>query len=250
MIPILIEYCVKEVELRGMDDVGIYRLAGSESEANEILGKIQNCVSGKAGGPLPNLSRYEVHAVTSCIKKFLRSLKEPVIPLTLWQVFVDAANSENDDDSAMYQAISELPLPNRDTLAYLILHFQTVSQNSKVNKMSVDNLATVMAPTVVGNSSSDPAAILSEAVHQKNVMKRLLAIASDYWSTFLSVEADDLLLYRTGGHGTPVTPDQPIFATPLAGLTTGGPVARRTRSRQLTKEFSKKHQLFQSPMLF
>ena len=54
----------------------IYRLAGSESEARELLDKLAH---GK--GPTPDLSKYDVHAICSCIKKFLKSLKEPIIPL-------------------------------------------------------------------------------------------------------------------------------------------------------------------------
>ena len=127
MIPALLIYCVKEIEARGMDDVGIYRVAGSEADANEILEKFRR------NNP-PRLARYEIHAVTSCLKKFLRQLKEPVIPLSLWQVFVDAAKDPDttDAETAMYQAISELPQPNRDTLAYLIVHLQAVASNSKV----------------------------------------------------------------------------------------------------------------------
>ena len=33
------------------------------------------------------------------------------------------------------QAISELPQPNRDTLAYLMIHLQTIAANYKVNKV-------------------------------------------------------------------------------------------------------------------
>ena len=50
--------------------------SGNESDANEILDKLTS-----SKGQTPNLSKYEIHAVTSCVKKFLRSLKEPVIPL-------------------------------------------------------------------------------------------------------------------------------------------------------------------------
>jgi len=256
MIPALLIYCIKEIEARGMDDVGIYRVAGSEADANEILDKFRR------GGP-PQLARYEIHAVTSCLKKFLRQLKEPVIPLSLWQVFVDAARDPDttDAETAMYQAISELPQPNRDTLAYLIVHLQAVASNSKVNKMNVDNLAMVMGPTILGNSSNDPMAVMTEVGSQKAVVSALMGISSDYWSHFLAVE-DDKLMLRSGTQGhhnqailSPHTPDQQLFATPLAGgglTTTGGPVARRTGSKQLfhnNKEFSKKQQLFQSPML-
>ena len=54
---------------------------------------------------------------------------------SLWNVFVDAACHSDNPDAAIIQAISELPLPNRDTLAYLMIHFQTVAENYSTNKM-------------------------------------------------------------------------------------------------------------------
>ena len=128
-------------------------------------------------------------AFFSCVKKFLRSLKEPVIPHSLWRTFVDAANNPDttDAETALYQvrnllatliiilgflspfgpnviishtincslsfqAVSELPRPNRDSLAYLILHLQRVADSGEC-KMSAENLSTVMGPTIVGYSS-------------------------------------------------------------------------------------------------
>ena len=103
-------------------------------------------------GATPLLTKFEIPTITSVVKKFLRSLKEPVIPLSLWQVFVDAATNPDttDAEAAMYQAVSELPLPNRDTLAYLIVHLQTIADNSIFNKMDKDNLAVIMGPTILG----------------------------------------------------------------------------------------------------
>ena len=51
-----------------------------------------------------------------------------------------------------FQAVSELPRPNRDTLAFLILHLQKVADSPDC-MMPADNLAKVMGPTIVGYSS-------------------------------------------------------------------------------------------------
>jgi Rac GTPase-activating protein 1 len=39
MIPALLDYCVKEVENRGLSEVGLYRVPGNETEATELLEK-------------------------------------------------------------------------------------------------------------------------------------------------------------------------------------------------------------------
>ena len=56
------------------------------------------------------------------------------------------------DSSPFFQAVSELPRPNRDTLAFLILHLQRVADSPDC-MMPADNLAKVMGPTIVGYSS-------------------------------------------------------------------------------------------------
>ena len=129
-----------------------------------------------------------------------------------------------------FQAVSELPRPNRDSLAYLILHLQRVADSGEC-KMSAENLSTVMGPTIVGYSSrwlqlftswnfltsprknhfhndlkwtnkqirqlyysfSDPMAIMAEAGLQKSVMLGLIAISSDYWANFLQCEPVSLV---------------------------------------------------------
>ena len=135
--------------------------------------------------------------------------------------------------------------------------------------MDTDNLAMVMGPTVIGYSCNDPGAIISETHLQKQVMRTLMGLTADYWSTFLAVDQENILGFKLtpttitqrGMLHSGNTPDQPIFNPPLAAGTyhgigntplTGGPVARRTRSKQMHKQFSKKNipkSIFQSPML-
>jgi predicted metal-binding transcription factor (methanogenesis marker protein 9) len=43
----------------------------------------------------------------------------------------------------MHKAIAELPLPNRDTLAYLCAHWQRVASLAEVNKMPIGNLVSI-----------------------------------------------------------------------------------------------------------
>jgi Rac GTPase-activating protein 1 len=145
------------------------------------------------------------------------------------------------------QAVSELPRPNRDTMAFLILHLQKVG-DSTVCKMSPDNLAIVMGPTFVGYSTSDPMCLMSEAELVKAVMRSLISISSDYWANFLQYEQENL--FPRFAPGTPEADHQ--FSRPPLPIGSTGGIAKRTRSRQLHRKphlFQSGPLLFQSPLL-
>lgn len=85
------------------------------------------------------------------------SFQQPLIPSASWREFVRAAAATKDDGGAsLHSAIADLPMPHRDTLAYLCAHLQRVAERSTVNKMPRENLARCLAPTVVGYSTDSP----------------------------------------------------------------------------------------------
>ena len=193
------------------------------------------------GKGCPSLWKYD-----GCIKDFLRNLREPLIPPSMWQVFVDAAGNPDDTDgiSALYQAISELPQPNRDTLAFLCLHLEKVTSCHET-KMPLSNLANILGPTVLGYSSVEPcpANILAETGMQAVTMEKLISIDSDYWETYLG---DNDALYTPNWNilspNMGLTPEAPsqIFRplTQNTGLTpTTGQGWSEARSRANTGQF-------------
>ncbi|XP_076065683.1 rac GTPase-activating protein 1-like isoform X2 [Oratosquilla oratoria] len=190
MVPALVVHCTNEIENRGLNEVGIYRVPGAEREVKELK---ERFLRGKG---VPNLSQIDVHVICGTLKDFLRTLKEPLVTFTLWKVFVQAAEIPVCEDSlaAMYQAITDLPRPNRDTLAWLIVHLQKVSECPDC-KMPVSNLAKVFGPTVVGYSCQepDPSTMLCETRKQQMVMEKLLEITNDYWNPFLNPSVTSVL---------------------------------------------------------
>uniref|UniRef100_A0A672Y902 Rac GTPase-activating protein 1 n=1 Tax=Sphaeramia orbicularis TaxID=375764 RepID=A0A672Y902_9TELE len=182
MIPALVIYCIKEIEHRGLHEVGLYRVSGSERLVKELKEKL---IRGKT---LPPLSKVDdINVITGVLKDFLRNLPEPLLTFQLNKAFMEAAEIQDDGNSlaVMYQTISELPNPNRDTLACLMIHLQKVSQ-SVDTKMDVNNLARVFGPTLVGHAvpDPDPMTILHDTNRQPRVIERLLSIPSSYWSQF------------------------------------------------------------------
>ena len=70
-----------EVESRGLAEVGIYRVPGSEREVKDLRDKFL------AGRGCPNLGQVDVHVLCGVIKDFLRNLREPLVPSSMWNLF-------------------------------------------------------------------------------------------------------------------------------------------------------------------
>uniref|UniRef100_A0A7N9AZL9 Rac GTPase-activating protein 1 n=1 Tax=Mastacembelus armatus TaxID=205130 RepID=A0A7N9AZL9_9TELE len=181
-IPALVIYCIKEIEHRGLHEVGLYRVSGHERLVKELKEKL---IRGKT---LPPLNKVEdINVITGVLKDFLRNLPEPLLTFHLNKTFMKAAEIQDDDNSLamLYQTINELPQPNRDTLACLMIHLQKVSQSVNT-KMDVNNLARVFGPTLVGHAvpDPDPMTILHDTNRQPRVIQRLLSIPASYWGQF------------------------------------------------------------------
>nr|XP_045583871.1 rac GTPase-activating protein 1-like [Procambarus clarkii] len=217
MVPALVVHCTIEVENRGLSEVGIYRVPGAEKDVKELK---ERFLRGKG---LPNLSQVDVHVICGTLKDFMRSLKEPLVTHLLWKDFTGAAEKSETQDSAaaLYQAISELPQPNRDTLSWIITHLQRVAECPEC-KMPISNLAKVFGPTLVGYSvpEPDPSTMVLETRQQQLVMEKLLEISSDYWNTFINVTDENIY------SGMQPTPDN-------GGSLLGGLPSANTRRRSL-----------------
>ncbi|GFW31996.1 rac GTPase-activating protein 1 [Trichonephila clavipes] len=152
MIPSLIVHCVNEIESRDLKEIGLYRISGSERDVKDLNQKLLK------GRSVISLNKVDIHAICGTIKEFLRSLKEPLVTRAAWQTFVDAAEQKDETMSLnlLYEAVCELPQPNKETLAFLVLHFQRVAEAYEC-RMPLENLAKVFGPTIVGYSSAEPA---------------------------------------------------------------------------------------------
>ncbi|XP_067141380.1 rac GTPase-activating protein 1-like [Centruroides vittatus] len=255
MVPALIVHCIKEIESRGMSEVGLYRVSGSDKEVRELKEKF---LRGKG---VPNLSKADIHVLCGTIKEFLRTLQEPLITRSTWLDFVNASEMKDNEDSqsGIYQAVSQLPRPNRDTLSYVILHLQKVAESPEC-KMPTGNLAKVFGPTIVGFSVPDPPMMdmITETKKQHKVMERLLTISSDYWNNFVNYPDENI--FST----VPKTPERrPVPAGSMLGPLPGsnrdslskksrgvlGKTPLTPRNTNNTKNSTRRRQFFASPMI-
>lgn len=179
LVPSLIYFAVKEIERRGMEEEGLYRIPGSQLQINMLHEEFMK-------RKIPSLTEVQdVHALCSLVKKFLRStLEESILTQTLRPDFVLSAKSE--DEAGVYQAISNLPQANRNTLVYLMLHLQRVVEIPET-RMTIETLSKAIGPSIVWFSSLNPGKdeIQMASREQECVLEQLLRLPTDYYTTLL-----------------------------------------------------------------
>uniref|UniRef100_A0A665W586 Rac GTPase activating protein 1 n=1 Tax=Echeneis naucrates TaxID=173247 RepID=A0A665W586_ECHNA len=243
MIPSLVVHCVSEIEQRGLHEAGLYRVSGAERTVKELKEKFLRSKT------VPVLSKVDdIHAITGLLKDFLRNLKEPLLTFRLNRPFMEAAEVSDDDNSIalMYQTISDLPQPNRDTLAFLVLHLQ------RTPYCGVLITSLRLAPGIFVTCI---------------VVERLLALPVDYWGQFVMAEnerpnLDPLIIENANCYATPervsilgplTTPEHQLNKTPSSSS-----LSQRMKSTLTPRfgsksksavGFSRQGKFFASPLL-
>lgn len=85
-VPYLIVGCIREVERRGMKEIGIYRVSGLTSDIQKLKKAFEN-------NPYEAehlLKEIDIHAVTGLLKMYLRELPEALFTNALYKKFFDA----------------------------------------------------------------------------------------------------------------------------------------------------------------
>ncbi|KAL4715463.1 hypothetical protein ACJJTC_015366 [Scirpophaga incertulas] len=191
-IPFIISACVREVERRGIHEVGVYRVSGSASDLNRLKKSFET----NAYEAEQLLKEVDIHSVTGVLKLYLRELPEALFTdalypelLRAWGATQGAGASVDSAPAhtrrhALLKCYSQLPDLNKNCIDFLLNHFVKVNQHEAENKMSLHNLATVFGPTLlrpgVGSASgpkarADPlAAGTVDAMAQAGILYCLL----------------------------------------------------------------------------
>ncbi|RUS91345.1 hypothetical protein EGW08_000862, partial [Elysia chlorotica] len=203
-VPRLVHKCVLEVERRGLETVGIYRLCGSARRKAMLRDAFQ---LDSAGVDLSAENVSDIHVVTGVLKDYLRELPEPLFTNALYQMLLDALSVRMPCDpegsaKLMLSILECLPSANQDTMALLLNHLRRIAALSDKNKMGIDNLAICFGPVLLcpaPNSTPDP--LLDFRKHIE-VLRYLLEIwdydGSSSTGTSKSPTADTVVSMETG----------------------------------------------------
>nr|XP_030721963.1 rho GTPase-activating protein SYDE2 isoform X2 [Globicephala melas] len=158
MVPLLIQKCIMEIEKRGCQVVGLYRLCGSAAVKKELREAFER--DSKAVGLCE--SQYpDINVITGVLKDYLRELPSPLITKQLYEAVLDAMakhplkmssnGCENDPSDSKYTVdlLDCLPDVEKATLMMLLDHLKLVASYRDVNKMTCQNLAVCFGPVLL-----------------------------------------------------------------------------------------------------
>ncbi|KAM8760159.1 rho GTPase-activating protein 25 isoform 2-T2 [Acanthopagrus schlegelii] len=167
-VPILVQKCVEFIKEHGLDEEGIFRLPGQDNAVKQFRDAFD-------AGERPSFpSDTDVHTVASLLKLYLRELPEPVVPWTQYQDFLDCTNmldtSSSEGWDKLDKQIALLPRANYNLLSYVCRFLFEVQLHSKVNKMNVENLATVMGINLLKPQIEDPITVMKATPQIQKLM--------------------------------------------------------------------------------
>uniref|UniRef100_A0A8C1UT40 Si:dkey-91m11.5 n=1 Tax=Cyprinus carpio TaxID=7962 RepID=A0A8C1UT40_CYPCA len=145
-VPLIVRQCVEEIERRGMEEVGIYRVSGVATDIQALKAAFD--ANNKDVSVM--MSDMDVNAIAGTLKLYFRELPEPLFTDELCANFTEGIGqcfSSSNEESFMQKTyvLTET----------FFLIFLRVAENESVNKMSFHNLATVFGPTLLRPSEKD-----------------------------------------------------------------------------------------------
>ncbi|XP_034080041.1 rho GTPase-activating protein 24 isoform X3 [Gymnodraco acuticeps] len=172
LAPMLVEQCVDFIRQWGLREEGLFRLPGQANLVKELQDAF-DC------GEKPSFDcNTDVHTVASLLKLYLRELPEPVVPFNKFDDFLASAKLLSKDDEMgmkeLRKLVEDLPRVNYNLLKYICRFLDEVQSYSGVNKMSVQNLATVFGPNILRPKVEDPVAIMEGTVLVQQLMAVLI----------------------------------------------------------------------------
>ncbi|XP_056017705.1 rho GTPase-activating protein 44-like isoform X7 [Ostrea edulis] len=143
-IALVLEVCVITLIEGGLDEEGLFRIAGMASKVK----KLKNAFDAN----VIDMEEYaqDLHTVAGSMKQYLRELPEPLLTTQLYPDFIQAAKLQPDQRlQHLWTAIHKLPEQNYNNFRYLIKFLAKLAERSDENKMTPSNIAIVIGPNLL-----------------------------------------------------------------------------------------------------
>lgn len=143
-----IELCICGLLETGLEEEGLFRIAGSTSKVKKLKSAFDAGILDLEG----LLTEFgDPHVMANAFKCYLRELPVPLLTEALYDDWMNAIRIAEGQEKlkALWSVVQKLPKHNLDNLAYLVKFLKELCKHQDVNKMSPANIAIVIGPNLL-----------------------------------------------------------------------------------------------------
>ncbi|XP_060108319.1 rho GTPase-activating protein 4 isoform X2 [Heteronotia binoei] len=169
-VPLVVESCIRFINLHGLQHEGIFRVPGSQAQVSEIRNAFEKGEDPLADG----FMQHDLDSVAGVLKLYFRGLEKPLFPSDIVPELLATAQLESLAERICHlrALVSRLPAAVLVVLRYLFAFLNHLSQYSDENMMDPHNLAVCFGPTLVTVPAGQDA--VSVQPHINEVVKCLI----------------------------------------------------------------------------
>uniref|UniRef100_A0A3B3V990 SLIT-ROBO Rho GTPase-activating protein 2 n=1 Tax=Poecilia latipinna TaxID=48699 RepID=A0A3B3V990_9TELE len=144
---LVLESCIRYINLHGLQHQGIFRVSGSQVEVNDI----KNCFERGNDPLIDEESNHDINSVAGVLKLYFRGLENPLFPKDRFNDLISCVRMENLYERAqcIRKILLGVPRATLVVMRYLFAFLNHLSQYSDENMMDAGNLAIVFGPTLL-----------------------------------------------------------------------------------------------------
>ncbi|NXS66077.1 RHG18 protein, partial [Pandion haliaetus] len=145
-IPLIFQKLIAQIEEATLETEGLLRIPGVATRVKSLCQELE----AKFYEGTFNWENVKQHDAASLLKLFIRELPQPLLTVEYLKAFQDVQNlpTKKQQLQALNLLVLLLPEANRDTLKVLLEFLQRVIDHRDKNKMTLKNVAMVMAPNL------------------------------------------------------------------------------------------------------
>lgn len=172
-IPLVFQKLLNELTKRGVREEGILRVGGHKQKVEALCAELETDFYSKRKEIDSLFNRTTCHDLSAVLKKLLRDLPQPLLTVEYIDAFyqshgelmnylltkyyfgifenlflLSGVKNPNELSYALNLLVLLLPVEHRCTLKALLTFFKLVIENQSSNKMSIHNVAMIVAPSL------------------------------------------------------------------------------------------------------
>ncbi|KAM8809882.1 rho GTPase-activating protein 18 [Eudromia elegans] len=182
--PLIFQKLISQIEEATLETEGLLRIPGVAARVKSLCQELE----AKFYEGTFNWENVKQHDAASLLKLFIRELPQPLLTVEYLKAFQDVQNlpTKKQQLQALNLLVLLLPEANRDTLKVLLEFLQRVIDHRDKNKMTLKNVAMVMAPNLFtfhgfGSKSIEQSEFVM-AAGTANVMRFMIQYQKLLWT--------------------------------------------------------------------